>query len=216
MTRSEVQYIASLLSTKTTFLEWGSGGSTRCYINFVGRYYSIEHHKAWHATVEKELGGNPKLSYQLAYVEPGTRGWRGGLSAGNYDQFSSYVHAVDNFKPGGKYDVVLVDGRARVACAAYALRHLHPESTVLIHDFYRPQNRYLSRKYGQVFRFYDQIHRVDSLVALRPKPEFLDQGANLVDIPSLYRRSTTRESRKVDGRLEVSSSRGKPALANVG
>jgi hypothetical protein len=191
MTSKEVDYIVSLLNERTTFLEWGSGGSTRCYVNFVGRYFSIEHDKAWHATIEQEVGGNPKLSYQLANVESAPGGWRGTSWPGSYDQFRSYVHAVDNFKPGGKYDVVLVDGRARVACAAYALRHLHPESTLLVHDFYQPRYRYLSRKYGQLFRFYDEVHRVDSLVVLRPKPEFLDQGANTVDIPSLYRRRAT-------------------------
>ena len=33
------------------------------------------------------------------------------------------------------FDRVLIDGRARAACATYILRHLTPDSVVFIHDY---------------------------------------------------------------------------------
>lgn len=198
MTDAEVTYIASLLTRSTRMLEWGSGGSTRCFPQMVGTYFSIEHDSVWHDKISAEMAGRPGLHYQLAAVAKGTEGWGGGLNPGNYRQFKDYVHAVDNFGAllAGGLDVVLVDGRARVACAVYALRHLRSDSVLLIHDFYQPQNRVTSRKYGQVFRFYDEVHRIDSLVALRPKPEFLQGGSpgpEGVDLHSLYASHSRRQ-----------------------
>ena len=33
------------------------------------------------------------------------------------------------------FDRVLIDGRARAACATYILRHLSPTSVIFIHDY---------------------------------------------------------------------------------
>jgi pantothenate kinase-related protein Tda10 len=96
--------------------------------------------------------------------------------------YSNYVEAIDRF--GTKLnnytstikqpsiDVVLVDGRARVACAIKALWSIDDASVVLLHD-------YASRvyAYATVMKYYDVIHQVDSMVVLARKPVLDWDGA---------------------------------------
>jgi len=62
-------------------------------------------------------------------------------------------------------DLVLIDGRFRVACALSSILNCDNESRLLIHDF---------TEYPQLFfllKFLRIEKRVDSLVALRPKQD---------------------------------------------
>ena len=46
------------------------------------------------------------------------QGWSGGFEEGTEEQFLEYIHAVKQFGVA-TFDRVLVDGRARAACAGY-------------------------------------------------------------------------------------------------
>ena len=64
----------------------------------------------------------------------------------------------------GSLDVVLVDGRARVACALTALPLLSAQGVVVIHDFtWRPY-------YNAVLEAFERVQTVGTLVVLRPRP----------------------------------------------
>eukprot|EP00951_Prasinocladus_malaysianus_P006568 scaffold46726_cov52-Prasinocladus_malaysianus.AAC.1 len=127
-------------------LEWGSGGSTVYYSQFVKQYYSIEHNRDWYNAMRDAVKEKGNIRYALASVEDGHNGWRGGLAPGDYDQFKTYVHAPERLFKDKLFDRVLVDGRARVACAVSALRFLTAESLVFIHDYtIRAQNRRYSQ-----------------------------------------------------------------------
>ena len=79
------------------------------------------------------------------------------------------VATVDHALPaplpfeGGSFDVVLVDGRFRTACALKSLQHATPATRVLVHDFapYRP--------YHAILDWYDLVEAADTLVVLRPR-----------------------------------------------
>ena len=69
-----------------------------------------------------------------------------------------------------KFDVVLVDGRARKWCALEVIPYLKKDSIVFIHDFWMRADR----NYHDVFEYFDVIDKVthgQSLVALKLKPE---------------------------------------------
>mmetsp|Transcript_7513 Transcript_7513/g.19282 ORF Transcript_7513/g.19282 Transcript_7513/m.19282 type:complete len:289 (+) Transcript_7513:258-1124(+) len=190
MTQNEQVVIRSFLNGEQSMLEWGSGASTIWFHRLVGEYYSIEHDAGWWNHTRAAIEGLPNVHYQLSSVSPGFRDWGNGwghtfYAPGNYHQFEDYVHAVDNFNVT-TFDRVLVDGRARVACSVYVLRHLHQNSAVFLHNYGAPQNWARERGYSQVLQFYDQIAEIDSLVVLRPKPEYLGAGALRVNISSLY------------------------------
>jgi len=57
--------------------------------------------------------------------------------SGNYTEFASYIEKPHEL--GRKYDVVLIDGRARIECAISLIRNslLNPGAWVVIHDWQR-------------------------------------------------------------------------------
>lgn len=190
MTQNEQIVIRSFLNKEQSMLEWGSGASTLWFHRYVDQYYSIEHDKAWYNKTLTAVRDLHNVHYQLASVAPGFRGWGEGwnyqfYAPGTYFQFEHYVRAIDIFSVSS-IDRVLVDGRARVACAVYALRYLHQDSVVFLHNYAAPQNWDNERGYNKVLKFYDVLARIDSLVVLQPKPEYLGAGAFTVDIPELY------------------------------
>ena len=70
MSEEEINLIVSSLKPNDIMLEWGSGGSTVNFPQYVKKYYSIEHDESWYQDVKKELPDNAeyhlvKLDFQL-------------------------------------------------------------------------------------------------------------------------------------------------------
>lgn len=61
-------------------------------------------------------------------------------------------------------DVVLIDGRFRVAVALKSLWHIHAASVVLVHDW---TSR--AAEYGRILKYYDIVGSVDTLIILSRK-----------------------------------------------
>lgn len=145
------------------YLEWGSGGST---LNFAplahGKAYSIEHDKTWCNDMQKELLNKTltdKIEYHCVSVEKGHRGW--GLASpfeeGTYAQFDLYIDEID--KLGEPiFDVVLIDGRARVSAAIKVLAYISKSSHVIVHDGKRiREKRKPTRDYSDIEKYYDIV-----------------------------------------------------------
>jgi hypothetical protein len=172
MSVHEQQLIESYLHENATMLEYGSGFSTLWFSQFVKSYYSIEHSREWYELVRQKILSLPNVQYRLAAVDPGYKGWAGGFSEGTYEQFEEYIKAVDAFNiPGRRFDVVLIDGRARASCAKHILKYLHEHSYIFIHDFvgrvgYHKRLESYYTKEAIVFKG-------QSVVIAKPKPDVL-------------------------------------------
>lgn len=66
--------------------------------------------------------------------------------------FKPYVDVVTRLNET-TFDVVFIDGRARVACALKVLPYLSPTSTVILHDARRDY-------YAHILEYYDEVGRV--------------------------------------------------------
>ncbi|KAA5535419.1 hypothetical protein FYK55_28525 [Roseiconus nitratireducens] len=130
MASEEVDTIEAMLRPHWHVLEYGSGGSTVWFARRVKRVTSIEHDRGWvrraaslPANVDLRLVPPQwKLQRRFGPAEPG--------------QFASYVAAADDIAP----QFVLIDGRARVACA----QRWAGKAIVVLHDSNRPRYRSLS------------------------------------------------------------------------
>lgn len=146
MSDSEIQIINKYLTPNTVMLEWGSGGSTCTFSKLVKEYYSIEHIEEWYNKVTKYLQDKPyrqKISY--FHIKPDFPR----TIPTQYKEFKSYIEFVDILNI--KYDIVLIDGRARVDCAKYVTKYLNENATVFIHDYFaRPQYHILEDIYTVV------------------------------------------------------------------
>jgi len=197
MHRAELDLIISYLRPSDIYLEYGAGGSTLIFPNFVHRAFTIEHDceflddfKRKHADINSSLRCVPNSPNE-------DWGTVSKFEHANYRQFKEYVNGVQNLRVK-KFDKVLIDGRARVACALRVLAYLKEDSVVFLHDFYSriPQ-------YGVVLKYYEEVARIKAfrntlphdgpidmpqgLIVLRPKSSAV--GMNLSDevIHSIYK-----------------------------
>lgn len=178
MTPAEARLIRAAMWRGMRYLEYGSGGSTLRFGRLAAAAVSVEHDAGWCRQLAPTLAGSPVrlLCVPVPRAAAGSGGWgaRTPFDPANYTTFREYVRAPAAVPPAA-YDVVLIDGRARVACALWILRKLTRASVVIIHDANR-------KRYAPVSTYYEEVGRVTSgkgAVVLRPRQRWA--GAELSD-----------------------------------
>lgn len=123
--------------------EYGSGASSVWLGRRAGEVHSIEH-DSWFAGVMRRLLAERGLDGTVALREitiPASSApvVRSGRSGEEGKDFADYVAAIDDVP--GEFDLVVVDGRARVACMEAASRRLAPGGVILFDDTQRSRYR---------------------------------------------------------------------------
>ena len=171
MSPMERTIINAYLDTSQTMLEYGSGYSTLYFSRRVRSYYAIEHDRHHHRRIQNLLERSPRMypslrQYLLVPVDPGHRGWPGGLVEGTREQFEPYITAIKSLGVK-KFDRVLIDGRARLACMIEVHPYLHKNSLLFVHDFtYR---RYQSNVTHELYKLILQTFEGQTLAVFRPR-----------------------------------------------
>lgn len=112
------------LAKNMKVFEWGSGGSTIFFCQRAGKVVSIEHERAWYELVHSSIAYHSIQNCQYLFIEPSNLILPGYESSQYRDSsFRAYAAAIDAY-PDGYFDVILVDGRARVACIQHAFPKL--------------------------------------------------------------------------------------------
>jgi len=152
MSDIEIAKIHEYLNPNQLFFEWGSGGSTLHFSKFVKQYISVEYDIRWYSAIKHTILSKQLNNISYLYCKPNNPiifpVWRG-----NIDDFASYINIVDtiNIK---KYDIVLIDGRCRVACAKKILNFIDNNSIVFVHDFMQRS------RYQSILEYYELIDSV--------------------------------------------------------
>jgi|6_EtaG_2_1085325.scaffolds.fasta_scaffold02480_5 hypothetical protein len=155
-----------------SILEYGSGHSTTVLQNKAEHLTSVEHTAKWYNKIKSKLNDN----VEYLFVPPDNMLWEDQFDGsgrktpagddGDFMDFASYVTAplLSLNKP---FDLMYIDGRARVACASLAKALLRDSnSRVLIHDFgpeaYHP---HLSHRtyYDVVMGWLEPVERVKQI-----------------------------------------------------
>lgn len=174
MKEREVDIITEILlnNKPKRCLEYGSGYSTLYFPRFLDRdakWISIEHEHGWHKLIEQKLKEDPMVDYHC--VPPNADEWEGD---GTYEQFKDYVDYPKSL--GGKFDFILVDGRARTDCAIQMLEQLSEDGILLMHDANR--SKYHFALSGYAFNKIIEDHRKNAggfaFAAHKPIADFLD------------------------------------------
>ena len=126
----EKKLILDSLTEDTVMLEWGSGGSTIEFSSIVSKYYSIEHNFDWYTKINEEIKNYPLNDIDYRFVKQNIERTPG---QSTYVEFKDYIDEVDKFND--KFDVVLIDGRARRLCAKKVIPYLKENSVIFIHDY---------------------------------------------------------------------------------
>jgi len=125
------ELFSSAFSDAHTYAEWGSGSST-VWVNrmteCVGQVAETD--AAW-AKISDDAT-NDRIN--VLHIDLGPVGdWGRPLSYDRSDSFQDYLSAP--FRGGFSPDVVLIDGRFRVACFLSALLHTKPGAKIIFDDY---------------------------------------------------------------------------------
>ncbi len=112
--------------------EWGSGESTLFFYDLgIKPIISVEHDSEWYLEIDSRLDkqGIWNVDYHLISYERGAIGsnpadpthYKSASTQLGEVNFKSYASFIDKF---GKFDLILIDGMARVSCLAHAYSHV--------------------------------------------------------------------------------------------
>ncbi|MCL2339262.1 MAG: hypothetical protein FWC51_04925 [Proteobacteria bacterium] len=168
MTDAEKDLFRRTVGRAKNYLEFGSGGSTfYALMKTNARVTCVDNYPEWMDYMKKFSKFNRGVkSGRLKLLEIDTGPCR---ECGNptddarrefWPFYSSGVFALPGIRDA---DVVLIDGRFRVACGLASIKNLNKDAVIMIHDFNdRPQ-------YHKLLDYLDIVESADRLVACRIK-----------------------------------------------
>jgi precorrin-6B methylase 2 len=122
--------------------EWGSGASTVWLAKRAGSVVSIDHDAPWVEFSAPRLAeqGNARVELVPADAQPdpdprflsGKAGYAG-------QTFRAYVEAIDRHE--GRFDLIVIDGRARAACLDKAVERLARGGLIVFDNSHRARYR---------------------------------------------------------------------------
>jgi precorrin-6B methylase 2 len=131
--------------------EYGSGASTIWLARRAESVISIEHDLPWHEVVSARLV--PFSNAQVRLIEADAlaaagymsekRGWKG-------RSFQRYASAID--EETRQFDLIVIDGRARAACIAHAVKRLAPGGMIVFDNSGRERYRLAIKASGLLVR----------------------------------------------------------------
>jgi hypothetical protein len=158
------KYFEEKLKTAKSYLEFGSGGSTLLASKYVkGQIISIESDTEWFNKLSKQFEGNSNIKLQLVDLLCKPMTWGHPSANCPESRKREYSQMVKNFDLSD-VNLVLIDGRFRVACALHIHSLISNDTDVLFDDF---EDRL--EHYSIVLNYYDVITRVDRMIHLRRK-----------------------------------------------
>ena len=159
----ELEALCYFMNPKNVYFEFGSGGSTNVASFYNMTTYSVESDTKWHEKLK-----NSGINANYITVDLKAYGNYGRPGPGTtVEDWKKYIQA---YKKEYNADIILIDGRFRVACALDIFSKIRKDTIVLIHDYMRDY-------YHIVEDYYYKIKEWDTLAAFIKKP-------NISAIPS--------------------------------
>lgn len=171
----EIALLTSLLRRTKHMVEFGAGGSTTLSLKLgVSHLLSVESDEEWISRIladDAAARAHEDGRLKLLRADIGPIGFLGGPGKGSdRSKWPSYSRTPWAHLDGHALDLILIDGRFRVACILDSLLRVDRRTALAVHDFWnRPA-------YHAVLPFLDEIDRCESLGVFRVKRE-LDRTA---------------------------------------
>lgn len=163
MSKKEKAVFDEAIKESRHYLEFGAGGSTiRALQKSTAVIYVVESSPAWLAQMRKyhfvRFHEGKRLHMHPVNIGP-VGHWGYPESENSRELFEEYSSGIYRIVDSNLIDLVLVDGRFRVACTLKAIQSCHKNSRfrILIHDFWnRPA-------YHALLSYLDTVIQVDTI-----------------------------------------------------
>lgn len=153
-----IDWLAAYLKPDMAVFEYGAGGSTLYLAKRVRSVVSVEHDEGFYQLVRDYISEQGVRNCELLLRKP-TPCTDADLEYASHQGkhqgfcFESYVKVIDQY-PDASFDLVMVDGRARVACLKRAIAKVKPGGVVMLDNSDRPA-------YGDSARLLARLSRSD-------------------------------------------------------
>lgn len=174
MTTSESNLFLDYCNKSSNLLEFGCGGSTNYALDTqIKNIFSVESDILWINKLKKykKIKKAIKASrLNLFHADIGEVGFCGVPCNLSQEDFSAY-HTQPFLKLGKDkcrdIDIVLIDGRFRVACAMQTILYCNPNVVIAMHDYsMRPE-------YYCIEKFLDKVDSIDSFAIFKIRKDIL-------------------------------------------
>ena len=140
------------------------GASTLWLARRVDEVHTVEHHAGFAERMRPEFAAHPHVTLHQVEARWSTRpGVPSGKAGHEGLDFADYVAAID--RVGGRFDLIVIDGRAREACLMAAIPHLAADGLIVYDNSGRRRYRSAIEESGLVER------RFAGLTPTLPYPE---------------------------------------------
>lgn len=165
----DIHMFYKYLDKSTSYFEFGSGGSSyqAALRKNIKTIYSVESDNAWHNKLKSQLKKYNHIKYLYCDLEtPGNEWGYPGKNCSNIKKkdYSNSIHQLTS-EQKKKIDLILIDGRFRVACALKSFNIMSDNCVLAFDDFMtRPQ-------YHVILDYFDIIEKSPSnlMVMLKKK-----------------------------------------------
>ena len=158
---NELREFSYFMKSSNIYFEFGSGGSTNLASYYKVKTYSVESDINWHNKIKLN---NISAIYITIDLKTKDLGYPGKDTT--VDDWKKYIQA---YKNEYNADIILIDGRFRVACALDIFSKIGKDTLVLIHDYDREY-------YHIIENYYIKVKTWERLSAFFKNP-------NITDIP---------------------------------
>lgn len=180
MAKNDIDLFYKYLDNSKIYFEFGSGGSTyqASIRNNIQTIYSVESDLEWHNKLKTILKdkNNIKFIYNEMNTIPNSWGNPGPNSTNEQKKNYSNQILLLNENDVKTIDLILVDGRFRVACCLKCFDVINNDCFIIVDDFFnRPEYYILSE-------FYDIVDNTtdEQMVILRKKKNITTISKELI------------------------------------
>ena len=180
MTKDEIILLEKYYRNSKNYFEFGSGGSTVCAIkNNIENIESVETDNDWVNRIKKDPLVSNKLKEKKLKIhmfplnfewtkavswKPNYKKYLKTCDKHNWHNYSKLIRKCDL-----KLDLVLVDGRFRVASCLETIKKVDNNCFILIHDYRQQKSATSIRGYEFVEKYLDIIEFKDNLYVFKKK-----------------------------------------------
>lgn len=142
MTFTAIEALERIVTRDSRVFEWGMGGSSVFFATRAAEVVSVEHDSDWYAVTCAAMRDRgldnwsgilvPAVRQEPAPTMPVSADpYRSSDPALAALSFRDYAHAIDPYPPA-TFDIVVVDGRARLGCVQHALDRVRPGGLLIV------------------------------------------------------------------------------------
>lgn len=165
MSRIELIAFSFFMKRDNIYFEFGSGGSTNIASYYQLKTYSVESDIKWHEKLKKS---GIIANYITINLNTSSFGY-----PGNETNIKEWKKYIQSYKKEYNADIILIDGRFRVACALDIFTKIRNDTLVFIHD-YEPR-----MEYHIIEKYYIKIKSWNSLALFLKRPNIFSIQDNI-------------------------------------